>query len=562
MAVDIKDLRNVIVLGHSSCGKTSIVEQLLCDGGAISKAGSIDAGTTVSDYNEDEIERKISINSSISFLQHKKVKVNLIDTPGYNDFIGEVIGGISVADAAILVVNAVGGVEIGTDRFYKMIKKKGIPFCIVINRMDKEHADFVKCMEQIQKKFGKQCACIAYPIGKESSFKGVANILSKDASEKVGEDEKDNVKAMMESLTESVAESDDALLEKYLEQGELSPEEVRTAFKKAVVAGKVVPVISSAATKDIGIKELLDVIIDAFPSPLDAGAVAGVNPDSGEEVMIEPDTNGPFAAQSFKTISDPYLGQISIFKVFSGKMTCNMSVYNATKEGREKVGQLLTLNGKKEIQTDSVGAGDFVSIAKLKETSTGDTLCDEKKHIKVRDLKFPEPAISFSIKPKTRADEDKISNALHKLIAEDNTFTINRDGQTRELIANGMGDQHLNIMIQRLRSRFGVQVDIGTPKVAYRETITAKGGSQYRHKKQSGGAGQFAEVWMRVEPLERGVGYEFVNEVVGGSIPTAFVASCEKGVKAAMGTGILAGFPVVDVPRNRVRRPNLLYWNQ
>lgn len=547
MTVETKNIRNVIILGHSASGKTSIVEHLLSNGGAIPKAGSVDSGNTVSDYNEDEIERKISINSSLSFLTYKDVKVNLIDSPGFGDFIGEAFGGFRAADAAILVVNAVSGIEIGTDRFHKMIKEQGIPFAIVINRMDKEHADFSKCLEQIRKRFGKKCVCINYPIGSQTSFKGAANLLTKEGIDKVDSSQADEVKMFSESLLESVAESDDALLEKYLDKGELSPEETDPAFKKAVLGSKIIPVLVSAATADIGIKALLDLITNAFPSPLESTPQEATNPVNNEKISVEPKSDAPFAAQVFKTISDPYLGHISVMKVFSGLVSSSTTVFNSSQDVKEKLGQLLLLTGKKESQVDKVNAGDIVAVAKLKNTFTGNTLTEEKKQVRFNDIVFPEPAIAFSIRPKTRSDEDKISNALHKLTAEDNTFTISRDAQTRELIASGMGDLHLTIMMNRLRNRFGVQVDIGTPKVAYKETISGTGGSQYRHKKQSGGAGQFAEVWMRVEPLERSKGFEFVDEVVGGAIPTQFVASCEKGIKAALGSGILAGFPVVDV---------------
>jgi len=547
MAVETKNIRNVIVLGHSGSGKTSVVEHLLFSGGAIPKAGKVTEGNTISDYNEDEIERKISINSSTSYLTYKGVKVNLIDTPGYSDFIGEIFGGLRAADSAVLIMNAVSGIEIGTERFYKVIKNKQIPFAIFVNRMDKENADFNKCIEQITKKFGKSCACLTYPIGSHSSFKGVANLLTKEGIDKVDAGEQDNVKALSQSLTESVAESDDVLLEKYLEEGKLSPEDLNTAFRKAVLSGKIIPVLAGAATANMGVKELLDIITGAFPSPIDRPSIEAVNPTNNEKVTIEPKESGPLAAQVFKTISDPYLGQIVVMKVFSGKLSSNTTVYNSSKGAKEKLGQIFLLNGKKDSHIDSVSSGDIACAAKLKHTLTGDTLTEEKNQVKFNDIPFPEPAIAFSIKPKTRSDEDKISTALHKLTAEDNTFTINRDTQTREMIANGMGDLHLNIMIQRLRSRFGVQVDIGTPKVAYKETIMSKGDAHYRHKKQSGGAGQFGEVWLKVEPMDREAGFEFVDEIVGGSIPAAFVVSCEKGIKVAMTSGVLAGFPVVDV---------------
>ena len=546
MSSDPKKIRNTAILGHSHSGKTMLVEALLADAGVIPKIGSIKTGSTVSDYNEDEKERKISINSSISYLEKDGVKINLIDTPGYNDFIGEVHGALRAAESVCLVVNAVSGVEMGTDILYKLVKSKGLPACIFINKMDKEHADFSKCIEQINKKFGKHCSCVTYPIGSADDFKGVANILTKEGFEGLSDEDKEEVQVLSESLAEAVAESDDALLEKYLEKGELSAEELKNAFGKAVAEGKVIPVFAGSAEKNLGIKELLDFMINAFPDAT-TSRIKAKDTQTNEDKELKIDVSAPFAGQVFKTIYDTYLGHITAVKIFSGSITHNSSFYNQGKQSKEKVSQIFFLNGKKEVQVDRASAGDIICMAKLKNTLTGDTVCDEKHITQIEDLVFPEPAISFSIKPKTRNDEDKISNALHKLTAEDNTFVIKRDAQTRELIASGMGDLHLTIMINRLRNRFGVQVEIGTPKVAYKETISGKGDAQCRHKKQSGGAGQFAEVWLKVEPLPRGTGFEFVNEVVGGSIPAQFVVSCEKGIRAALNEGFIAGSPTVDV---------------
>ncbi|MCX5680048.1 MAG: elongation factor G, partial [Candidatus Omnitrophica bacterium] len=318
-------------------------------------------------------------------------------------------------------------------------------------------------------------------------------------------------------------------------------------FKKAVSTGEVTPILCGSAIKGIGIKDLLETIDKYLPSAADRPKIDAVKPDSGEKVSLEINPNGPFAALVFKTLSDPFLGQISIFKVFSGKLQSNGGFYNINKSSREKIGQIFTLTGKTQSSMESAQAGDIACVAKLKETSTGDSICDEKIQIKLDDIQFPEPAIAFALKPKTRSDEDKISNAIHKLMVEDKTFKVTMDEQTKEMVAHGMGDMHINMMINRMKMRYGVGVDLGTPKVAYKEAITGKGDAQYRHKKQSGGAGQFAEVWMRIEPLPRGTGFEFVDEVVGGAIPRPFVVSCEKGIRTALNFGPLAGFPVVDV---------------
>jgi elongation factor G len=544
---EAKDIRNIILLGHSGCGKTSLGEALLFSAGAIPRMGSVAEGNTVSDYNEDEKERKCSISSSLESFTLKGRKINMIDTPGYTDFVGEMIGGLRAADAAVIVVNASGGVEIGTEKAQKMCAEKGVPALFFINRLDKEHADFHKCVDAIAKKFRKGCVVITYPAGQEASFKGVVNLLTREGMDKLSDSEKDLAAVSLSTLAEAVAETDDSLLEKYLEKGELSPDELKAALKKAIAAGKVQPVLCGSSTKNIGVRELADFIVDYLPSPADRPQVEASKPDGSGAAAMKLDPGAPFSALVFKTLSDPFIGQISIFKVFSGRLQSNGGFLNVTKGSKEKIGQIFSLMGKSQTSVESVQAGDIACVAKLKETETGDTICDERSAVKFDEIQFPEPAISFSLKPKTRSDEDKISNALHKLTAEDPTFKVTRDEQTKEMIANGMGDLHINMMINRMKMRYGVQVDIGTPKVAYKETILGKGDAQYRHKKQTGGAGQFAEVWMRIEPLERGKGFEFVDEVVGGAIPRPFVVSCEKGIKTALQAGSLAGFPVVDV---------------
>ena len=542
-----KDIRNLILLGHSGCGKTSLAEALALNGGAIAKMGRVEDGTTISDYNEDEKDKKHSASTSLISFVYKSKKINILDVPGYTDFAGEMIGGLRAADACIVVVNAAAGIEIGTERAFRMAKEKGVPCFFFINMLDKEHSDYDKCFDGIKNKFRKHCVPVDYPIGKESDFKGVAGVMSQKGAESLDAAEKSHFKALGDVLAETVAETDDALLEKYLDKGQLSAEELTQALRKAVNSADVSPILCGSAAGNTGIKELLDFIVEYFPSPADRPRAEAVKPESGERVTIEMDLNGPFSGLVFKTLSDPFLGQISIFKVFSGKLQSNSSFFNVNKGAREKIGQLFSLMGKAQSSMDFAQAGDIVCAAKLKETLTGDSITDEKNPVKFDEINFPEPAVSFSLKPKTRSDEDKISGAVHKLMAEDPTFKVTRDEQTKEMIVSGMGDIHINMMINRMKMRYGVQVELGTPKVAYKETILSKGDAQYRHKKQTGGAGQFAEVWMRIEPLQRGEGFQFVDEVVGGAIPRQFVVSCEKGIKIALQSGILAGFPVVDV---------------
>ena len=541
------DIRNILLLGHSGCGKTILAEALAFNAGAIPRMGRIQDGSTVSDYNEDEKDKKHSASTSLLSFTYKSKKINLLDVPGYIDFTGEMIGGLRAADACIVVVNASAGIEIGTERAFRMAKERDVPCFFFINMLDKEHADYDKCFDGIKNKFRKHCIPVDYPIGKESDFKAVASVVTGAGSDTLDAAEKAHFKSLKDVLCETVAETDDALLEKYLEKGELSADELAKTLRKAVNTADVSPILCGSATNNVGIKELLDFIVEYFPSPADRAKAEATKPDSGEKKPVEMNPNAPFSALVFKTLSDPFLGQITIFKVFSGKMQSNGSFFNVNKAAREKIGPVFSLMGKNQSSMDSAVAGDIACVAKLKETSTGDSMADEKNQLKFDEIKFPEPAVSFSLKPKTRSDEDKISGAVHKMMAEDPTFKVTRDEQTKEMIVSGMGDMHINMMINRMKMRYGVQVELGTPKVAYKETILSKGDAQYRHKKQTGGAGQFAEVWMRIEPLQRGEGFQFVDEVVGGAIPRQFVVSCEKGIRVALNSGILAGFPVVDV---------------
>ncbi|MFH1380732.1 MAG: elongation factor G, partial [Candidatus Omnitrophota bacterium] len=544
---DIKTpIRNVVLLGHSHSGKTQTAEALLASGGAITNPGKITDGTTVSDYNPDEKERKISINLSLLHFEKDGIKVNLIDAPGYGDFLGEELAALSAADSAILVINAVNGVEIGTQKALKLIKERDIPALIFVNRIDKENADFDKCVEGLQEKLGKKCAVASYPIGREAGVKGVVDLVTKEHLSELEGDEKARAEKLEETLVENVAESDDVLIEEYLEKGDLPQEKIKPALKKAFLEKNIIPILAGSAMLNIGIKELIDWILEDLPSPGEAPPKEATNPKTGEKISVSPDSDF-FSAQVFKTISDLYVGQITVLKIFSGELSSNTSFYNSSRNHVEKSGQLFMLQGKEHKQVATAGAGDIVACVKLKDTHTGDSLSTEKNPVLFESLNFPDPAISFSIKPKTRSDEDKISTALHKLTAEDIAFKAVRDAQTKELVVSGMGDLHIKIMMKRLKSRFGVDVDMGTPKVAYKETIMSKGNAHYKHKKQSGGAGQFAEVWLRVEPLPRGAGFEFVNEVVGGSIPAPFIISCEKGIKSSMEEGALGGYPLVDI---------------
>ncbi len=540
------DIRNLILLSHFHAGKTSLAEALLFNAGAISRLGKVTTGSTTTDYSRDEIERKISIDVSFAYADYTGKRIHLIDPPGYADFIGDLIGSIWAADSAVVVVDAVNGIEAGTEKMWEMADKRNLPRMIFINKLDKENADFNKVREAIIDRFGKRCVLFTYPGGKGASFKEVVNLITAENLDSLG-DEEAGASKLKETLIESIAESDDSLLEKYLEGNELSKEEIALALRSAVLNKKIVPVFAGSALQNIGIKELLEAICEYLPGASEESPREGKDPDSGETIEKKAGEGERFCGRVIKTVSDPYVGQLTIFKVFSGRLESNTGFYNSSTRTRERIGQLYQLQGKEQRPKQAASAGDIAAVSKLKNTRMGDTLCDEKSKIVFAPFRFPEAAISRAIKPKSRGDEGKISDALHKLTSEDPTFVLSRDIQTSEQIISGLGNLQIEVMVTRLKNRFHVEIDLGTPKVAYKETVLANADAKYRHKKQSGGAGQFAEVWLRIEPLERGKGFEFVNKVVGGAIPAAFVVSCEKGIRSAITQGVLAGCPIVDV---------------
>jgi elongation factor G len=543
----IKDIRNIALISHADSGKTTLAEAILHNAGVTSRFGKIEDGTTISDYSEDEKERKISINSSILSFEYKGKHITLIDTPGYADFIGEVLACLTAADSAIVVVDALEGVEVGTEKAWGIAKDNNLSVFIFINKIDKENVDFDKTVANIKERFGKDCVVSAMPIGSGTNLKGVVNLMDKAAIEVLSGDDKEKALNLRNSLIETIAEKNDDLLEKYLEGKDLSEDEIKKGFRKGIASGDIYPVFCGAPALDIGAKEVLYAVIDLLPSPDEKPARTAKNAKTNEDKNILPEINAPFAANVFKSISDPYVGQLNIFRVFSGSIKSDTGFYNATRQSKERIGSLLTLFGKEQKAVSEAIAGDIVAVAKLKSTATGDSLCDDKEHVIFPKVSFPEPAISFSVKPKTRSDEDKISTALHKLIAEDNTFMTQRDEQTKELLVSGMGELHLDIMINRLKKRFNVEVDIGTPKVAYKETIKKSTKVQNKYKRQTGGHGQYGDVWIEIEPLERGKGFEFADKIVGGAIPRNYIPAVEKGVSEAMARGVIAGYPMVDM---------------
>jgi len=512
--MDAKTKRNIALVGHAHCGKTTLAESLLHACGAISRKGDVMQGNTVSDFYDDEIERKISINASYLKASYKDHQFQIIDTPGYSDFIGESVSALRAVDGAVLVIDAINGIEVGTEDMWERLQRLNIPCIIFISKVDKSEAKIDDTIKAIKEQFSMH-----------------ANRINFDSAE----------------FMESVAESDDRLLEKYLEEGTLSQDEMKAAIGKAIKNCKSFPIISGNALNDQGTQELLDAIVAYLPSPLER--TFKVKVPGGEEVKeVSPSADGPFMGFVFKSLFDPHLGQLSLMRVIRGSLTANTDTYNVSKSSKERVSTISVLQGKEQTAIDAAHCGDIVAMAKLKNTNVNDCLCDSKEKYLLDPIVFPEPSISASIKPKTRADEDKIAESLHRLCEEDHTLQVHRDNETKEMIISGIGDLHLKIILERMKRRYNVDVELGRPKVSYRETITKKGHARYKYKKQSGGRGQYGDVDIEISPLPRdGEEYEFVNKIFGGAIPRNYIPSAEKGIKQAISEGVLAGYPIINI---------------
>ena len=549
-------IRNVALIGHGGCGKTSLAEALLFASGAIDRLGKVDEGTTISDYDPDEIKRKISINATLAPCEWQGTKMNVIDTPGYADFMGDVKSALRVVEGAIIVVCAVSGMEVGTETTWDFAESYNVARAFFINKMDRENADFYAVAEALKTRFGTGVVPVQLPIGSQDSFEGVVDLLGMKArigagkSATVGEIPADMAEAVSkhrDALIEAAAENDDELITKYLEGEELSDAEIARGLAAGIRSGKTVPVFCGSSSKDIGVSALMDEIVRAFPSPADAEPAKGVNPQTNAEEERKPLDTEPFSALVFKTLADPYVGKLTYFRVYSGVLKSDSHVYNSTKGAEERIGQVYFLKGKNQEATAEVHAGDFAAVAKLAETGTGDTLCDKAKAIKYEAIEFPSPVFTVAIRAKTKVDEDKLGPALARMVEEDPTFQFRREPETGETLISGLGEAHVEIVVDRLKRKFGAEVDVDTPKIPYRETITTGAKAQGKHKKQTGGRGQYGDAYVELEPLERGQGFEFVNKIVGGAIPRQYIPAVEKGVREAMERGLLAGYPVVDI---------------
>jgi len=552
-----KNIRNVGIVGHGGSGKTSLVSAILFDTGAVNRLGRVDDGNAPTDYDDEEIERRITISAKLAFCEWNKNKINLLDTPGFGSFIQEARGALRVADGALVVVDAVSGVMVQTEKAWAYTEEFQLPRLVVVNRMDRDTASFERSLESIQQRLGRLCVPIQIPLGEERGFKGVVDLIQMkaytyqtDASGKFTEgaipaDAAGRAQEYREKLVEAVAESDEKLMEKFFDTGSLSDEDMVTGLKKQVSEGKIYPVLYTSAVANIGIQPLLNAILSLLPDAVARGTMTGKDLQGKENQRKISDTES-FSAFVFKTFSDPFTGRVSLFRVYSGIATTEVQPYNPNKGITERFGSIVLLQGKTQVAVPRVQAGDIASVAKLKETQTGDTLCDKAHSISYEPVKWIEPVISFAIEPKSRGDEEKISTAIHRLMDEDLGLRYSREPQTKEFLLSGQGQIHVEIAVARLKKRYGVEVLLHPPKVPYRETIKGKADVQGKHKKQSGGHGQYGDCKIRMEPLPRGGDFEFVNEIFGGAIPRNYIPAVEKGIQEARQKGVLAGFPTVD----------------
>ncbi|MDP8219163.1 MAG: elongation factor G [Candidatus Theseobacter exili] len=540
--VDVKDTRVSIFMGHNTVGKTSLLDAILFATGANDRHGMVDNGSSALDFDSEEKNRKISIYSKPALCQWNKKNLFLIDTPGYADFFGEVVSAARVADSSVIVLDAASGVQVGTQKAWTLAEESNLPVSIYVNRLDKENTDFYETLAVIQEAFGSRCIPVQIPVGKQVDLKQIIDLTSGKAVEGAPSEAKDKAEEYREKIIEAAAEMDDSLIEKYLEGESLSEEEIRKGIKEAIKARKLIPVLCGSATNNIGVTELLDFIEECMPSPVDIGEIKGE-----EDAVRKPDKNEPFSGLVFKTITDPYVGQVTYLRVYSGTLKEDSDFFNVNKDQKEKFGHLLVILGKNQDQISEATPGDIIAIPKLKNTGLGDTLCNASSKIKYEFAKLPSPVLSYAVKPKSKGDEEKISIGFSRIKSEDPSLKVERNKETKELVVSGMGDVHLEVVFGRLKEKFGVDVETSTPKVPYKETITAEAEGHEKHKKQSGGKGQYGEAFIRIRPLERGEGFNFVDKIVGGVIPKQYIPAVEKGILGAMENGFLVGSPVVDI---------------
>jgi elongation factor G len=553
-----ENIRNLAVIGHGDAGKTQLVSSLLHVAGTTHRWGKVDEGTTVTDYEEDSIERKVSLNNNFAHLEYKDTKINLIDTPGYAAFVTHARPALRVADCALVVVDGVHGIEVQTEKTWQYANEFLLPRFMAINKLDKEHADFGHALDTAANSFARSIVPFTLPIGKETDFRGVVDVVHQKAYEfdehgkakeiPIPDEGRDVFETARERLIELVAESDDALMEKYFADGTLPEEDIYPNLAKAIAKSKLCPVYAVSSTNLVGLSILLDHIVEFAPNPAAHEAEYGFADAemTGDRVSRKYSAAEPFSAYVFRTVADPFAGRINVMKVISGKVASDATVYNSTRDTMERLGALQVIQGKTLDKVNEASVGDIIAVVKLKDTQTGDTLSDKAKPIVYPPVQYPEAAIAFAIEPKSRADEEKISAALHKILEEDPSLHFDRDPQTKEFILSGSGQLHIETVVDKLNNRYHVEVALHPPKVPYKETITQQVEVQGRHKKQSGGRGQFGDCKCIFEPLDRGAGFEFVDKIFGGAIPQNFRPAVEKGIIEAAQAGAVAGYPLVD----------------
>ena len=558
MAAELEKLRNIGILGQGGSGKTSLGEAMLFAAGVTQRLGRVQDGTSVFDYEPEEIKHQVTISTAFHSLSWKKFNLHLIDTPGYATFLADSINCMRAFDGAIFVVNPSVGIRVESERLWGRANDLKIARLLFVNKMDHEQAEVDGRLQPMMETLEAKGVHLQMPIGVEAEFKGVVDLLTMKAyayeadSGKCSESEipgelKNAAEEARQKLIENVSETDDELLEKYLDGKELSVEELKKAIREGTRERKFFPVLYGSSTRQIGIPQLLEAVIDYLPSPLDEGEMEGKNPTTRETEKRAQDPSAPFSAYVFKTIIDPFAGKLSVMRVISGKVAQDMSFLNANKQAKEKFGQMFRLEGKKQEIVKEASAGEIVAAAKLKDVVTGDTLCDEKAPIQYDGPMHFSPLISFALEPRTKADEEKVPQGLHRMMEEDPTIEVHRDEETRDFILSGMGQQHVEIIVEKLKRKYGAEVVLKVPKVPYKETIRASASAQGKLKKQSGGRWQYGDTWLKIEPLPHGKGFEFVDEVVGGAIPRNYIPAVEKGVREAMAGGFLAGYPMVDI---------------
>ncbi|OHB98136.1 MAG: hypothetical protein A2W74_03895 [Planctomycetes bacterium RIFCSPLOWO2_12_38_17] len=542
---ETKDIRTTVLLGHGASGKTSLIEAMLFKAGATTRLGSVDDGTSVADYDTDAKEKKHTIDSSVLYCNWKGREINVIDTPGYPDFIRDTISSLTVVETALITVSATDGIQVNTRKFWDFASQKGLGKIIVITKLDGENIDFQELLESIKNNFGNSCVPLNLPIGTGHGFNGVVNVYNVPNS--LPADVIGDVNSTRSTLIEAIVSDDDALMEKYLDGKEIDKSMLQSCFVKAVTAGHVVPILCCSYKKLLGIEDILDTISNFTPSPLEGIKRVAVDMQKNQEITIDVAKENSFSAFVFKSVIDPFVGKLSYFRVVSGKLDGELSFYNVKNKKTDKVGHIYRIFGKEQKPVSKAIPGDIIAVSKLEDMHISDTICDSRHLVKFPDITFPTPMSSLAVVPKSKGAEKKISESLHKLTEEDRTFKITHDSLTNELIVTGMSGMHLQVMINRLKRRFGIEVETHTPKIPYKETITTNAQSQYKHKKQTGGHGQYGEVHIKIEPLPRGSGFEFVDEIVGGTIPRQYIPAVEKGVREIMGKGILIGHPIVDL---------------